>query len=234
MTLPSLPFVFGLTCALRSVAEAPAQQTVQPAPPDHDTATSHEESLAHAREIDRSFYLHASVGPGLLFAATDAPSDTRRFFGTSVAFQIAVAGEVGTGVLFGGAYFRDQVLTMSTHDVVLDGDEPTLDDISFSFDRAGLLLAVIPNPDGGAHIQAFLGWGDLNTHRPGTQDFDDPSGPVFSLAAGYEWFLSAHWRLGGLFRFTYAPLVVDETQQAGSDTQVTTWLPTLLVSATYY
>jgi hypothetical protein len=144
-----------------------------------------------------------------------------------------MGGRIGKGVVFGGAYFRDQGLSLSVEDEVTDGDEPQLEDTTFSLDRVGPFLEWYPNPDGGLHFQALLAWGDFNMHRPDGIEVDDPSGLFMSLAAGYEWFVDERWRVGALARLTYAPLDVSETA-AGTNTSVDLFSPSLLLNATYH
>jgi hypothetical protein len=181
--------------------------------------------------IRRGFYAHLALGPGFFYARTSNPEDARTFTGGSVALQVALGGTPARGFVLGGAYFRDEIVGMRASDEVIDGDEPDLDGVGFSLDRFGVFADVFPDPAGGLHFQGFLGYGALNTRRP-QGDADDPSGPVFSAAAGYEWRLGRHGHMGVLLRVTYAPFTSRETFLQEDATTVLT--PALLGTATFH
>jgi hypothetical protein len=210
----------------------PASQPPPATMPPPRVGSDAQQPSTSSDTIRRGFYASASLGPGLLFAGTDSSTDARTFEGTTLAVSIAMGGRIGDHVAIGGTYLRDQVLSMSVEDEVIDGDEPNLDDIGFSFDRFGFFIELHPMTEDGLHFQGFLGFGDLNTHRPNGDEADDPSGVVFALAGGYEWLLSEKFRLGGLLRLSYASLSVDETGVNGANVEA--FLPTLVVTATHY
>ncbi len=58
----------------------------------------------------------------------------------------------------------------------------------------------------GLHIQAFAGWGGVETSVSGNVGGSDPTGLVASAGLGYEWWLTDEWSGGLMARVVYAPL----------------------------
>jgi hypothetical protein len=83
------------------------------------------------------------------------------------------------------------------------------------------------DPAGGLHFQAFVGWGGLETSSEGDVGGSDPTGLVMALSAGYDLFVSDEWSIGGMGRFTFAPIGYEEVSY-------TTIEPALLLTATYH
>jgi hypothetical protein len=71
------------------------------------------------------------------------------------------------------------------------------------------------------------GWGGLETSAEGNVGGSDPTGFMLSLGAGYDFFVSPEWSIGGLGRFTYGALSMN-------DVSSTLIEPQLLITATYH
>lgn len=84
-----------------------------------------------------------------------------------------------------------------------------------------------PDPDAGYHGQFRIGWGGLETSVDGGVGGSDPTGLVMSLGGGYDYWLTDALGVGGLARFTYAPL-------SQNDVTFHTLAFNLLASVTYY
>jgi hypothetical protein len=67
-------------------------------------------------------------------------------------------------------------------------------------------------------------------------DTENPNGFVASLGFGHEWWIGEQWGLGILGRVQYAHLSDEVTTSIGDDAKVnlSTWIPSLLMSATYH
>ena len=158
-----------------------------------------------------------------------ADADTRRFSGGSFALQLVMAGRTGKKrtLAFGGAYLHDQVFALSSKDEVVDGDEPSLDNVSMALWLLGFFVDVAMQPEPGLHFQAIAGFGGMNVVAP-SRDTDDPFGLAFNLGVGYDLSVGRYLSLGALLRTTVAPLDVDESQ----GTTVTSLAPSLLLTAT--
>lgn len=148
--------------------------------------------------------------------------------------EISIGGTPSPGVVLGGAVLVNKVFALSSKDDVIDGDEPTLDGVSFSLNALGAFLDFYPNPKSGLDFHAFVGVGKLATTRPGPTNIDDPGGVILSGGVGYEWFIAEELSLGVHARLTGGSLDVSETGNSTSTTTVTVLVPALLVAATYH
>jgi hypothetical protein len=174
------------------------------------------------------------VGPGLFRAWTDASPDTRRFSGGTVDVEISVGGTPARGFVLGGSVLVDKVFGLSSKDDVVNGNEPTLDGISFSLNALGVFADFYPDPEGGLDFHGFIGLGKLATTRPGPSNVDDPGGMILSGGVGYDWFVGRETSVGVHVRLTGGSLDVSETGNSNNTTTVTVLVPALLVAATYH
>jgi hypothetical protein len=204
---------------------APASPSVAPvavSPPDSDRG-------AEAPRKPSKLCLSLGIGGGYFHATSGTDRDTRRFSGGSLALQLALGGRVGKTrtVTIGGAYLRDQVFGLAAHDEVIDGDEPTLDQVAFGLWLLGLFVDVAVKPAPGLHFQGIAGFSGIQVDAP-DRDADTPFGLAVNLGVGYDFEITQHFALGALLRNTFAPLSVDES----NGTDVTTLAPSLLLTAT--
>jgi hypothetical protein len=191
-----------------------------PAEPDRGVET--------ARKPSKLFFA-AGVGGGYFHATSGNENDTRRFSGGSLALQLVLAGRAGKGrtVTVGGAYLRDQVFGLAAHDEVIDGDEPTLEEVAFGLWLLGLFVDVAVKSAPGLHFQGVAGFSGIQVDAP-DRDADSPFGLALNLGVGYDFQVTQHLALGALLRNTFAPLSVNEF----NGTDVTTLAPSLLLTAT--
>lgn len=141
--------------------------------------------------------------------------------------MLGFGGRVGRSRHFaiGGAFLLDRVYALRAHDSVIDGDEPHVDDLSFSLWSLGFLVDFAPDPDLGLHFQGMAGLASIWVSRD-AGDPDDPTGVMGSLGVGYDFPATGRLALGGLLRVTYAPLEVSET----TSTKVNAFVPALLLT----
>jgi hypothetical protein len=130
-------------------------------------------------------------------------------------------------VAVGGAYLRDQVFGLEAHDEVIDGDEPTLDDVAFALWLLGVFVDVAVQSAPGLHFQGVAGFSGLSVDAP-NRTSDSPFGVALNVGVGYDLQVGQHMALGALLRSTFAPLSVNE----GSGTDVNSFAPSLLLTAT--
>jgi hypothetical protein len=156
------------------------------------------------------------------------PEDTRTFSGGTFSGQLAMGGRIGKKTLIGGAYLHDEVFGLSASDEVLDGDEPTLRDVSFALWAIGFFADVPVAVDPGLHFQMLLGIGTLAVARDQSSGIDDPSGMLVNLGVGYDFRVGRHVALGALLRASYSPQDVEES----TGTNVFAFVPALLLTAT--
>lgn len=173
------------------------------------------------------FFAHLALGGGYFHASSGAQEDRRVFSGGTFSGQLAMGGRVGRKTLIGGAYLHDQVLGLSSTDEVIDGDEPTLEGVSFALWAIGFFADIPVQVEPGLHFQMLLGIGTLAVARNGG-NVDDPNGLLVNLGVGYDFRVGQHLALGALLRASYSPQDVDEI----SGTSVLVFAPALLLTAT--
>jgi hypothetical protein len=204
--------------AFAQQSAAPAPRTVAPAP------------LAPAEPAPKggrpsSGFFGIGLGLGYFHANSGSSPDRRVFSGGSISGQLVAGGRIGKWrrVTVGAAYLRDQVFGLSSTDQSVDGDEPDLHDTKFALSALGFFADVALDSHPALHFQGLIGLGSLVVSRPSNR-IDNPSGAVFDLGVGYDFFTGGGVALGALLRANYAPFDVDEAQ--GTSVHVLT--PSLL------
>lgn len=151
-----------------------------------------------------------------------------------------MGGTPATGFVFGGTVTYDRMFGVSSHDDVVDGDEPTLSGTTFSMNVIGVFADWYPDPKGGLDLHAMLGVGTLVVSRPGGPDVDNPDGITGAIGAGYDWFVDPQLSLGVHGRLTIGSLSVSEFGNrfafagAGSEVGLTVLVPSLVFAVTYH
>jgi hypothetical protein len=148
--------------------------------------------------------------------------------------ELSIGGTPRPGIVLGGAVLVNKVFALSSKDDIIDGNEPTLNGVSFSLNALGAFADFYPDPEGGLDLHGFVGVGKLATTRPGPSNIDDPGGVILSAGVGYEWFVAEELSVGVHARITGGSLDVTETGNPSSTTTVTVLVPALLVAATYH
>jgi len=128
--------------------------------------------------------------------------------GGGAGFEFALGGTVAPGLVIGGGIY-----TVSTSNVTWESDaEAVLDqygDDTFeggdgSVGVLGVMLDFYPNPRGGFHVQGGLGLGTIVLDNDDDLDFPgenwEGGGGGLMLGAGYEFWVSDQWSLGGVGR----------------------------------
>jgi hypothetical protein len=190
--------------------------------------------LARAPSHPSKLFLSLALGGGFFHASSGNSNDTRTFSGGSVSGQLAIGGRLRSRrVAIGGMYLHDSILGLSSKDSRIDGDEPNLKDVSFTFWALGFFTDIALQREPGLHVQGLLGVGSIWVSRDTSSASEpgDPTGLVANLGVGYDFSIGQHAAIGALLRATYAPLDVTETG-TGNGTTVATLIPSLLLTAT--
>ena len=126
--------------------------------------------------------------------------------GGGVALEIALGGTVAPGLVIGGGIYSVSIgrTTWETNieNSFSDGNEITGGEGAMSM--LGVILDFYPNPRGGFHIQGGLGIGALALEKDPDSDFPgedwEGGGGGLMFGAGYEFWVSDQWSLGGIAR----------------------------------
>jgi len=172
------------------------------------------------------FYLQLDVGLGYLSASADTGIPQLgeiTYSGVTIPSALMIGGTVGP-VVIGGGFFADYAFSPS---VEAGGQSQELEDVSLTLFGIGLFADFYPDPHGGLHFQPFLGFAGLEASSNGNSGGSDPTGPVFALGVGYDFWVADEWSIGVMGRFAYAPLKLE-------DTSYNTIAPAVLVTFTYH
>lgn len=184
------------------------------------TGTAHADDNTHD-----GFYLQAATGLGYYGISAESLGREESLSGMTIPMSLMLGGSPMEGLAIGGGFMFDYAPS-PTYEV--DGQEFDLGgDISQYVVAIGPFADFYLDPAGGLHFQAFAGWGGLETSAEGNVGGSDPTGFMLSLGAGYDFFVSPEWSIGGLGRFTYGALSMN-------DVSSTLIEPQLLITATYH
>lgn len=182
---------------------------------------------AHAADNTHDgFYLQAATGLGYYsVSAEPVPGQEATYSGMTVPLSLMLGGSPIDGLAIGGGFMVDYAPSPG---YAVNGE-----DFDVNIDFTQYVIGIGPfadfylDPKGGLHFQAFAGWGGLETSAEGNVGGSDPTGLVMALGAGYDIFVSSEWSIGGMGRFTFAPLSLN-------DVSFTAIEPALLLTATYH
>jgi hypothetical protein len=181
---------------------------------------------AHAADNTHDgFYLQAATGLGYYSASAEVANIEASFSGMTIPMSLMLGGSPIEGLAIGGGFMIDYAPSPTYE---LNGQ-----DAGANIDFSQYIIGIGPfadyylSPQGGLHLQAFVGWGGLETSAEGNAGGSDPTGLVTALGVGYDVFISSEWSVGGMGRLTFAPLSID-------DVSYTTFEPALLVTLTYH
>lgn len=178
------------------VSTSPAIYVEQPALPPLEPRNRH---------FHDGFYLRMSVGFGGLWTSSsvsksDASSDVS---GSGGSLDIMAGGTPAPGLVVGGGLLLQEAFNPAVPQPkgqVINGFDPgTIN--SLPFGMLGPMIDAFPNPSGGFHFGGLLGLAQL-----GLKDNQGNSSGGVGLAAwaGYMWWASSQWSVGGLLRASAA------------------------------
>jgi hypothetical protein len=164
--------------------------------------------------------------------------------GTGIAWDAAVGGTLGSGLVLGGGLFGAAVASPEADDMeaTLGGLVDFNGDVEFdgmSFVLVAPFVDYYPSPTEGLHFTGALGLGVL-TVGDGTLEgltyvpFQDhgSAGLGGMVGVGYELWVANQWSLGALAHVTYAAPAGEDDDQ--TEWQHHLWVPAVLLSATFH
>jgi hypothetical protein len=186
------------------------------------------------RHFHDGFYLRLSAGLGGMWVNSSTDFGNGKTSGAGAALDLMIGGTPAPGLVIGGGVLLQEALNPSSS-VASRASDFRLDrgsSGSIGFGMLGPMIDVFPNPTSGFHFGGLVGLSSL-----GLKDKDDKTsvGAGLSAWAGYMWWTSSQWSLGGMLRFTGA-WSTRQVATSGAETDVTdtTRALTLLFSAAYH
>jgi hypothetical protein len=174
-------------------------------------------------------FFQAALGAGALLGSNGVSSDTRSFSGVAVSWNLLFGGTMQRRWAGGAGISREHVPAPKSHDEVIDGDEPNLEQVSFALDTLVAFVDFHPYQDG-FHALGQLGLGSFSADRgTGIQSVRGPTW-VVALGAGYDVKLPGSLSVGGLAQLTYTRQEMWEGQRR---VDLDLLFPSLLLTAAY-
>jgi hypothetical protein len=178
-------------------------------------------ALAAPRTHD-GFYMQGAAGLGYL--TTNASSIDHAFSGLTLPMSFLLGGSPIPGLVIGGGVLTDYSFSPKWK---IRGQEQVSALSSQYLIGIGPFVDFYPNPTGGLHFQGMFGWGGLESSFQGNVGGSDPTGFIFALGGGHDWWIGDQWSVGVLGRIAVAPLSL-------AGVGYMTIAPALLATITYH
>ncbi|HEX7672351.1 MAG TPA: hypothetical protein VF395_22305 [Polyangiaceae bacterium] len=177
-----------------------------------------------SRHYHDGFYLRLSVGFGGLGVSSNGGGTSSTTSGWGGAIDVLAGGTPAPGLVVGGGVLLQEAFSPSFSERGHSGP--------VGLGMLGPMIDAFPNPAGGFHVGGLVG-----LSRVGLDDaHGNASGGLgLSVWAGYMWWASSQWSLGGLVRLSAArsgrTLGADPAQYDVADT---TRAATFMVSTAFH
>lgn len=89
---------------------------------------------------------------------------------------------------------------------------------TITFSVIGLFGQYYFDPTSGGYLQALIGFGQLDDDDDDDNSEERPSGAVFGIGGGYDFWVGEQWSIGPELRIMYAPLKYEESLTLGGTT----------------
>ncbi|MBK8999330.1 MAG: autotransporter domain-containing protein [Myxococcales bacterium] len=139
--------------------------------------------------------------------------------GSGIGIGLAmIGGTVAPGFVLGGALLGHGFSEPDFEVTDAAGNKRDVDtaDETLTFSVIGLFGQYYFDPTSGGYLQALIGFGQLDD---GDDDDDSseerPSGAVFGIGGGYDFWVGEQWSIGPELRLMYAPLKYERTVSLG-------------------
>lgn len=156
-------------------------------------------------------YLRLSPNLGMLSATrtVEGASGELTISGFSTGFDFMIGGTVTKGLVIGGA-----LVGSSASKPKMEGKFGALTvsgnaDGSMLFAGVGVFANYYFDPAQGFYVQPLVGFATEQVVNPDGTAGDSPSGTMFGIGAGYDFWVGDEWSIGPTGRLIYAPLSLD-------------------------
>lgn len=154
------------------------------------------------------FFLRMGIGVAYLNTRVKRTEPTSADLGTAkgagAGVGLMLGGTIGSGFVLGGALLSHAV-NEPDHK---GGDGPDLDtsDTSLTLATLALFGQFYFDPKSGGYLQGLIGFGQTDWyHKDDPDDRERPSGAVFGIGGGYDFWVGEQWSIGPELRVLYAP-----------------------------
>jgi hypothetical protein len=147
--------------------------------------------------------------------------------GTATGFDLLMGGTVMDGLVIGGAI----VTSFASDPTVKSGSLETTIDGLMTFMAAALFGQYYIAPVPGLYAQVMLGYGAVSVETSAGSAGNDPSGPVYSLGAGYDFWLTDSLGVGAFGRVLLGSLSYEAGTSKSNDSYM---MPSLGLNLTLY
>jgi len=191
-TFVALGSAVGIFIASPANAQAPAPAPAAPPPsmPPGGTYAAPEPKGAHYHD---GFYLRLGAGIGWMGVTetTEPASGEAKLKGTGTAWHLTIGGTIIPGLAIGGTLFT-HIIKPS---VETAAGTVTADKSIFSL-ALGPTVDWFPDPAGGFHAGAGLGWGTMNAINYTSTGYE------LHVFTGYDFFFSDNWSVGPMLQLS--------------------------------
>ena len=175
------------------------------------------------RVHDKGLLIQLTTGVGYYHTSSSSPGFDQTYAGTTLDLGLMMGGTLEPGLIVGGGLFLDRA---GSPTVEQNGTEVEADITQYVVGLGGFVDYYL-KPQGGWHVQGFLGWGGLETDGPNGAGGSDPTGLIVAIGGGKDWWISDTLAVGVLGRIVYGKLSL-----LGTD--FPTWAPAVLATFTWH
>ncbi|GMV15376.1 MAG: hypothetical protein AMXMBFR56_36000 [Polyangiaceae bacterium] len=190
----------------------PQGQPPPPAPPPKQGVHEHD-----------GFFLRFGIGYAYAHVAVKVKEpdtgEEATLKGSGIGIGLAmIGGTVAPGFVLGGALLGHGFSEPDFEVTDAAGNKRDVDttDETLTFSVIGLFGQYYFDPNSGGYLQALIGFGQLDDGDDDDPDDEErPSGAVFGIGGGYDFWVGEQWSIGPELRLMYAPLKYERTVSLG-------------------
>jgi outer membrane autotransporter protein len=150
------------------------------------------------------------------------------YSGLHTGFDLLIGGSPAKGLAIGGALLVNQTKDPHFKAGSLEGDASG----SLYFVGIGLFGDYYPDPHGGLHIQGMVGFSSVDfVNSSGQSGSSSPSGAMFGLGVGYDFWVADEWSIGPFGRVLYSSM---SDEQGGATDKVSYLYPSIGLAFTLH